>query len=324
MTGVKDLFSSMYRFPRDTAPTITFGDNSTIHAAGWGILDYIENTHRIRRITLFIPQLHSTTFISISRHVQYADCSFHAEYNQAILTYPNHTCPLSLSPELRSTVTKICNPSIIPPFDETTAAFASNADFATSIVPSSLLDHIPPSNAVAFNNKTCQVPSSPVDQECGLPHLRDNNKPCVNKSKCVRFAHQVTILRPDLLHVNPDSSPAKEDSVVPTLYYPYPTPKPKPRPWDHVPSSTPTKLALTPDRLLKSIGFLSSPKIQKGLLAASQPTISILYIDKNPSLDPGETASLKVASRNTTQSLLPTNIGDLYHCDLVRPKPLVV
>ena len=95
MTGVKHLFSNLYRFPRDAAPTITLGDNSTIHAAGWGILDYIENTHRIRRIALFVPQLHSTTLLSISRHVQYADCSFHAENNQAILTYPNHTCPLS-------------------------------------------------------------------------------------------------------------------------------------------------------------------------------------------------------------------------------------
>ena len=316
MTGVKHLFSNLYRFPRDAAPTITLGDNSTIHAAGWGILDYIENTHRIRRIALFVPQLHSTTLLSISRHVQYADCSFHAENNQAILTYPNHTCPLSLSPELHSTVTKTCDLSIIPSFDETTAAFASNADFATSIVPSSILDHVPPSNAFAFNNDPCQVPSSPVDQECDLPHLRDSNKPCVNKSKCVRFARQVTILRPDLLHVNPDSSPAKEDSVVPTLYHPQPTPKPKPRPWDHVPSSAPTIHTLTPDRLLKSIGFLSSPKIQKGLLAASQPTISILDIDKNPSLDPGETASLKAASRNTTQSPLPSNIGDLYHCDI--------
>jgi len=234
----------------------------------------------IRRIALFVPQLHSTTLLSISRHVQYANCSFHAENNQAILTYPNQTCPLSLSPELHSRVTKTCDPSTLPSFDETTAGFASNADFATSIVPSSILDHIPPSNAVAFNNETCRVPSSPVDQECGLPRLHDSNKPCVNKSKCDRFARQVTILRPDLLHVNPDSSPAEEDSVVPTLYHPHPTSKPKPRPWDHVPSSVPTKLTLTPDRLLKSIGFLSSPKIQKGLLATSQPTISILDIDK--------------------------------------------
>ena len=95
MTGVKDLFSSMYRFPRDAAPTIILGDNSTIHAAGWGILEYIENTHRIRRIGLFVPQLHSATLISISRHVQYADCSFNAENNRAILTYPQHACPLS-------------------------------------------------------------------------------------------------------------------------------------------------------------------------------------------------------------------------------------
>ena len=60
------------------------------------------------------------------------------------------------------------------------------------------------------------------------------------------------------------------------------------------------QLAFTPDRLFKSIGVLSSPKIQKGLLSASKPTISILDIDKNPSLDPGETTPLKTASRKTT------------------------
>ena len=314
MTGVKDLFSRLYRFPRDAAPTISLGDNSTIHASGWGILDYIENTHRIRRIGLFVPQLKSTTLISISRHVQYADCSFHAENNRATLTYPQHACPLSLSPELHSTVTPTRDPSLKPSFDETTAAFASNADFATSIVPSSI--HISSSKAIAFHDETGQVTSSPVDQERSPPSPCDNKDPCVNNSKRVRFARQVTILRPDPLHVNHGSSPAKEDPVVPTIYNPHPTPRPKPRPWDHVPSSTPLKLALTPDRLLKSIGFLSSPKIQKGLLSASQPTISILDIDKNPSLDPGETASLKAASRNTTQSPLPTNIGDLYHCDI--------
>ena len=39
-------------------------------------------------------------------------------------------------------------------------------------------------------------------------------------------------------------------------------------------------------------------------------------MDKNPTLDPGETASLKAAQRNKEKSPLPENIGDIYHCDI--------
>ena len=54
----------MYRFSRDAALTITLGDNSTIEATGWGILDYIENVHRIRRIALVVPKLHSPPLLA--------------------------------------------------------------------------------------------------------------------------------------------------------------------------------------------------------------------------------------------------------------------
>jgi hypothetical protein len=70
------------------------------------------------------------------------------------------------------------------------------------------------------------------------------------------------------------------------------------------------------DRLLRSIGFLSSPKIHKALTKASLPTIRIEHVDRNPTIDPGEIASLRAADRTTEPSPLPPKAGDLYHCDI--------
>ena len=39
-------------------------------------------------------------------------------------------------------------------------------------------------------------------------------------------------------------------------------------------------------------------------------------MDKNPTLDPGEIASLRAADRNTNPFPLPDNIGDISHVDI--------
>ena len=49
---------------------------------------------------------------------------------------------------------------------------------------------------------------------------------------------------------------------------------------------------------------------------AAEPTISIQHFDRNPTLDPGEIASLRAADRNKTPSPLPERPGNLYHCDI--------
>jgi hypothetical protein len=92
--------------------------------------------------------------------------------------------------------------------------------------------------------------------------------------------------------------------------------KPKPLPWASVPSNTPSTVNLTHDRLLKSIGFLSNPKMHKAIQLSAQPTITIQDFDRNPTLDPGEIASLRAADRNTKPSPLPDNAGDIWHCDI--------
>ena len=91
---------------------------------------------------------------------------------------------------------------------------------------------------------------------------------------------------------------------------------PLPLPCTSVPSNTPKHIRFTHDRLLKNIGFLSNPKLHKSIPMAAQPTISIQDFDRNPTLNPGEIASLRAADRNKSPSPLPERAGDLFHCDI--------
>jgi hypothetical protein len=430
MSGVKELFYVLFPFSNQDAPKVCLGDNSTIQATGWGLLDYMEQGKRIRRVALYVPQLGSNTMISISRHIQYDGCYFLAENNTAILSYPTHQCNLHLNPELHSAVTPTRLPDQLPDFDETIATSASKADFATSLVPSSILEHLSvpasapfvqtalfhplhataimpspnPSNPLQVTSPSpitiqplqstilplgCRmtlpttasstfvssdptsltvtmsssaagivlrltntssktqsfstlghisvsdniagpmslcpptetvplVPSSSSDQKRGFVHLADDEFVFFDTTRHRHFAKRVALPHADPATLDPDVS---DDSSAantnrPTLYRPISSPKPIPRPWNHVPSSTPAKVSFTPERLLKSIGFLSSSKMQKALESTSLPTVDILNLDKNPTLDPGETASLRAANRNKDKSPLPDNIGDVYHCDI--------
>ena len=438
MSEVMDLFSTLFTYPIGLAPEVTLGDDSRVMASGWGLIDYIEGEHRIRRVALFVPQLGNNTLISISRHIQYDGCMFHAENNSAVLAYPSHTTDLAMCPEMHSSVV----PSItfgslpddvrVPSFDESMASFASRADFATSLVPTSVLDFIDASDATSFvrtalfhplisdavlpscsskshlhinlpkpilllpkkvsivplgfritlpseleasflsflhpsisvkmtessggvvlhinNNSSTQCSvtslgeiiisdhkgplsaitivqkSSPKAARASGYHTRKRGFFHLDDSNFIYYSHQrqrtrakrVTIPRPDLLPTRDDTpNDHKDPATVPThLYRPVQSPSPKPRPWDRVPSSTPAKVSFTPDRLLKCIGFLSSSKMQKALCNTSLNSINILDIDKIPTLDPGETASLKAAARNRSKLPLPDNVGDVWHIDI--------
>jgi len=57
MSGVKDLFTTLFSFPIGLVREVTLGDDSVVMASGWGLIDYIENKHRIRRVALFVSQL---------------------------------------------------------------------------------------------------------------------------------------------------------------------------------------------------------------------------------------------------------------------------
>jgi len=60
MSGVMDLFSTLFTYPIGLALEVTLGDDSMVMASGWGLIDYIEGKHRIRRVALFFLNLATT------------------------------------------------------------------------------------------------------------------------------------------------------------------------------------------------------------------------------------------------------------------------
>ena len=145
-------------------------------------------------------------------------------------------------------------------------------------------------------------------QRRGMYRLENNqfishDKPSNNNGKAKRI-HIPTVPPIDLSTDPP-----------PILEQPLPS-QPTPCPPSHVPSNSPALVSMSNARLLRSIGFLSSPKIHKALTTASLPTIRIEHVDRNPTLDPGEIASLRAADRTTEPSPLPSKAGDLYQCDI--------
>ena len=129
-----------------------------------------------------------------------------------------------------------------------------------------------------------------------IPHA----PPLVNDTK----THET----PSLQNESISLSPLETDSAIDHV--------PLPLPFSSVPSNTPKHVRFTHDRLLKSIGFLSNPKLHKAIPIAAKSNISIQDFDRNPTLNPGESASLRAADRNKIPSPLPERAGDLYHCDI--------
>jgi hypothetical protein len=117
------------------------------------------------------------------------------------------------------------------------------------------------------------------------------------------------------IHI-PTAPPIDLSTDPPPIPDQTPPSHPTPCPPSHVPSNSPDLVSMSNDRLLRSIGFLSSPKLHKALTTASLPTIRIEHVDRNPTLAPGEIASLRAADRTTEPSPLPSKAGDLYHCDI--------
>ena len=115
---------------------------------------------------------------------------FHAENNSAVLAYPSHTTDLTMCPEMHTSVI----PSItfgslpddvrIPSFDESVASFASRADFATSLVPTSILDSLDASDATSFVRTAL---FHPMISDAGLPSCSSESQFHITLPKLVRL-----------------------------------------------------------------------------------------------------------------------------------------
>ena len=94
------------------------------------------------------------------------------------------------------------------------------------------------------------------------------------------------------------------------------TPPPTPRPVDRVNSSTPKTISLSQDALFRSIGFLNPKMLQQHLNLLGNKSVRIQNLAKNPTVDPGETASMPSRKRNKIPSQPARHYGDIWHVDI--------
>jgi hypothetical protein len=82
-----------------------------------------------------------------------------------------------------------------------------------------------------------------------------------------------------------------------------------------VPAATPKSTMMTNEVLLQSIGYRKLPILKKYLKSSSNKSLKIQK-DVNPTIPPGQTATMNSTRRNTTPLPIPQNIGDAWHLDI--------
>jgi len=75
-------------------------------------------------------------------------------------------------------------------------------------------------------------------------------------------------------------------------------------------------VSFTPDILRQCVGFQNSESLIPALKECSQPTVSFPDIDRDPTVDLGEVATVDKKHRNTMPVPLPNNFGDVVHGDI--------
>ena len=115
---------------------------------------------------------------------------------------------------------------------------------------------------------------------------------------------------PELLPKHPDLDPKSKNQSHPQV------PEPRLRPNEKVNPATKAKIHMTKDDLSQSIGFLKPDKFKKNLKSLGDGNFSVSQLERNPKLDPGETASIKAMRRNTKAESPATAYSDLWHMDI--------
>ena len=87
-SGAESHFEYILPLPQNDDNTLLLGDDVTkYNILGVGPMNVLLNGNRVRMIAYYVPEL-STTLLSITKHIEYAGCYFHAEDNTYTLAYP--------------------------------------------------------------------------------------------------------------------------------------------------------------------------------------------------------------------------------------------
>ena len=169
MFGEPTLFSELHFF-EDTAsppPLVSLGDdNHHIPATGWGVVDYMEGTHRVRRIALFVPALGPIILLSIKKHTTFTGCAFHATSNTAVMAYPSHITDIENGEEYSLPISPLPPSPPAPSFDETEAALVSTSSLTHDLIQPDLSTYISKSDIQRFSK---QVTFAPLTLDAHLP-----------------------------------------------------------------------------------------------------------------------------------------------------------
>ncbi len=91
---------------------------------------------------------------------------------------------------------------------------------------------------------------------------------------------------------------------------------PRIRPIDKVNKSLPKILTMSQDALKQSIGFLNPAILQRNLNSLGTKSVRIQRLPQNPSIDPGEVASLSSSRRSNNIPTPSRHYGDIWHMDI--------
>ena len=119
MSNVKSLFE--YIITLKTPSTAVLGDDMThLSIMGYGMMNYMLNGKRIRRIGYYVPKL-GTTLLSIKQHMKYQGCYFLATDNTVTLAFPTACVYPTVNNEFELHITPAKDTTQPYTFDETTA-----------------------------------------------------------------------------------------------------------------------------------------------------------------------------------------------------------
>ena len=114
------------------------------------------------------------------------------------------------------------------------------------------------------------------------------------------------------MNIKQISSDPADHNVLPSTDLLPPTITPVYRPN----SSQASFVTMSNDDLSKSIGFLKTDKLIKNMKFLGKNNFSITKLPRNPTLDPGETATQVSAPRNTSPSPTPSEMRKIWHIDI--------
>eukprot|EP00957_Ditylum_brightwellii_P131434 10024150-Ditylum_brightwellii.AAC.1 len=84
----------------DQATYALLGNNKALlRVSGYGYINVPLDGHRVRRMAYYVPGL-GTTLLSVTDHMQYKGCFFHAEDNIIQLVYPTKMLYPSVTDEI--------------------------------------------------------------------------------------------------------------------------------------------------------------------------------------------------------------------------------